>query len=164
MSTVNPNLRLLFYAKQYIGVQEIGGENKGPEVEEFQKAVDGKAQGEPYCMAFCQFLVKKVEAEFHIKSDVFRSESVWQTWQKTPVALRVQVPEPGDIQCWNIPGSEKGHAGIFRAKKLGGLCEVIEANTNDGGSREGDGVYSKIRTLTGSQTFMVLGWLRAFKV
>lgn len=163
MSTVNPNLRLLFWAKQYLGVQEIGGENKGPEVEMFQKAVDGKAQGEPWCMAFCQFLVKKVEAEFHIKSDLFRSESVWQTWQKTSASLRKTTVEPGDLICWNRAGTELGHVGLYRRTSTLGVTETIEGNTNQAGSREGDGVYPWFGNWQQRKGFLTLGVLRPFR-
>ena len=159
----NPNLRLVALAKMYIGVHEIG-ENGGPEVELFQRAVDGKASGEPWCCAFVQFLLKRAEEEFHLKSDLFRSESVWETWQKSPVTMRIQAPEPGDLMAWNIPGTERGHIGVYRRKLLGNLCETVEGNTNEAGSREGDGVYSKVRTMAGSKAFMVLGWLRPFHV
>jgi hypothetical protein len=40
---------LAFEAARWKGITEVGGPNKGQIVEMFQKAVDGKAQGEPWC-------------------------------------------------------------------------------------------------------------------
>jgi len=53
-------------ALKWVGTMEKGGDNKGPEVEEFQKAVDGKAQKEPWCMAYVQFCIKKVEEKLSL--------------------------------------------------------------------------------------------------
>ena len=36
-------------ALKYVGVHEATGHNDGAQVEEFQRAVDGKAQGESWC-------------------------------------------------------------------------------------------------------------------
>lgn len=44
-----PNLKLLEEARRWVGVREKGGNNRGPEVEKFQKAVDGRASGEAWC-------------------------------------------------------------------------------------------------------------------
>ncbi len=45
----NLHLSLVEVATKYIGIKESTNHNDGPEVEMFQKAVDGKAQGESWC-------------------------------------------------------------------------------------------------------------------
>ena len=45
----NLHLSLIEVATKYIGIKEATNHNDGPEVEMFQKAVDGKAQGESWC-------------------------------------------------------------------------------------------------------------------
>ena len=45
--------RLLIHeAKRWVGVTEVGGNNRGQVVEIFQKAVGGVANGQPWCMDF----------------------------------------------------------------------------------------------------------------
>jgi len=41
--------RLIAEATKYVGVREVGGPNKGPDVEMFQRYTDGKAVGESWC-------------------------------------------------------------------------------------------------------------------
>jgi len=159
------NLAVLEVARQYIGVREIGGPNRGPEVELFQKAVDGRATSEAWCMAFVQFSIKAVEDMHGIESRLHRSENCLAVWTRTPPELRLAInfpPGPGHIMIWNVPGTERGHAGIIMGRNTEGNFLTVEGNTNDAGSREGDGVYVKTRTPTGSERFRVLGWLRAF--
>ena len=53
---------LIFEARRWVGMTEIGGNNRGQVVEMFQRAVDGKASGEPWCAAFVFFCVGMVES------------------------------------------------------------------------------------------------------
>jgi hypothetical protein len=49
-------MTLVEFAKKYVGTKEDPKkDNSGELIVLFQKAVDGKAQGEPWCMAFTQF-------------------------------------------------------------------------------------------------------------
>src|SRR3954465_14170703 len=64
---------LCFEAEKWIGVEEES-ENKGRAVEKFQRAVDGKASGEPWCAAFVQFCVMEVERRSRATSVVGLSE------------------------------------------------------------------------------------------
>ena len=43
--------KLIEEAEKTLGITEHGGENCGAEVEEFQRTVDGRAQGEAWCMS-----------------------------------------------------------------------------------------------------------------
>ena len=49
---------LVLEASRWIGVSEVGGQNKGQLVEMFQKSADDKASKEPWCLAFVLFCVK----------------------------------------------------------------------------------------------------------
>ena len=51
--TPHLKMRLLVWsARLWVGMTEVGGNNRGQVVERFQRAVDGKASGEPWCAAF----------------------------------------------------------------------------------------------------------------
>lgn len=161
----NPNKKLVEIAKKYIGVKEFGGDNKGKQVEEFQKAVDGKAQGEAWCMAFVQFCIKAVEKEGQglIPSEIFRSEHCMTVWNKTPKELRLKEPQVGCLVIWQFANGASGHVGIVTEVTSTGI-NTIEGNTGNGAGivREGDGVYARKRTKTGSSSMKVVGFLKVF--
>ena len=91
---------LIDQAEKWIGIKESGGANKGPEVEMFQKAVDNKAQGESWCMAFCQFCLQQVENNNNIRTNLFQSEHCMTVWNKSPENMRMEVLTPGCIVIW----------------------------------------------------------------
>lgn len=159
-----PGEKLIDIAKKYIGVRERGGENRGSEVEMFQKAVDGKAHGEAWCMSFVQYCVKTTEKETGSKSKIFRSEGVLATWNNSPKELRLDKPEPGSIVIWRHGTSSQGHTGIVEKVNRDGSFVTIEGNTGDGQGivREGDGVYRRTRSMNNAGKMKIVGFLKPF--
>lgn len=160
-----PSKKLVEIAKKYIGTKEEGGDNKGKQIEEFQKAVDGKAQGEAWCMAFVQFCIKEVEklSGGLIKSEIFKSEHCMTVWNNTPKEQRLTTPEVGCLILWQFAGTSNGHVGIVT--NVGPTrVDTIEGNTGDGQGvvREGDGVYARNRSKTGDAKMKVVGFLKVF--
>lgn len=150
-------------AKSYIGIHEEGAANHGAQVEEFQKAVDGKAQGEPWCMAFVQFCVKKAS-----KQDVlFDSEHCMTAWFKSPICARYDATEtkvaPGFIAIWRHEGTSNGHTGIVVSVTKDEIL-TVEGNTSGGPGveREGDGVYLRPRSRSGSGKMRLIGFIDPF--
>lgn len=160
----DPRRLLVEVARRFVGIHEEGGDNKGPDVERFQKAVDGKAAGEPWCMSFVQFCVLEVERRTGVKSNLFRSEHCLTVWNKSPKLMRRKRPEPGLIVIWNRVGTTLGHTGIVTAIKSPDVYGCVEGNTSKGFGieREGDGVYEKLRTWRGTQLFLPVGYLQPF--
>jgi len=161
----NPNQELAHFAAAYVGVQE-SGKNKGSEVEMFQKAVDGRASGEPWCMGFVQYCIKAVDGTSNqVNSRVVSSEGCLDVWNRSPHDLRIAVPEMGCLVIWRHGQTERGHVGIVESVKPGHKQFVtIEGNTGAGAGvqREGDGVYRKNRDLDGDGKMKVVGFLRVF--
>lgn len=157
---MTPHQRLVEIARSYIGVREHG-HNKGAEVEMFQRAVDGKAQGEAWCMAFVQYCVKKVEEEFGIRSNLPRSEHVRSTWNKTIPTFKGDKCELGYIAIYGKDESLSGHTGIVSEKWQNNMFVCVEGNTNALGSREGDGVYEKKRKRQHGN-LILLGFINPF--
>lgn len=157
-------------AESYVGVMEIGGNNQGPEVEEFQKSVNGIADGQPWCMDFVQFCVKQVENNFNWAARIKRSESVISVWMGAEVYKRKALPSRGAIAIWQKIGTAHGHCGIVvKVMNDGKTFETVEGNTSPGKTveREGDGVYEKTRLLSSKSnvqlgTMRLLGFLDAF--
>ncbi|MGB4774090.1 MAG: CHAP domain-containing protein [Daejeonella sp.] len=56
-------------------------------------------------------------------------------------------PLPGSIVIWQLGETFKGHAGIVEKMIDTNTIQTIEGNTNANGSREGDRVARKLRTL-----------------
>lgn len=147
-------------AEKWVGTKESGGENKGPEVEAFQKAVDGVAQGEPWCMAFVQYCLKAVGG-----CDLPVSERVMTVWEKAPAELKISAPERGCLAIWRQKHGTAGHTGIVLEVLSDTQVRTVEGNTTSGVvlDREGDGVYRRdraIRPVMGS--LEIVGWLRCW--
>lgn len=165
MSSINYNLLLIEEASKWIGTTEdkTKGDNKGKEVEMFQKAVDGVAAGEPWCMAFVQFCIKQIEEKYKIQCLVFKSEHCMTVLSKSQMKV-VKDPQPGDLMIWRFGNTMNGHVGIVKRILAGGRVETIEGNTSDSESveRNGDGVFLKNRSLKGSEQMRVVGFIRPF--
>jgi hypothetical protein len=155
---------LVTEARKWVGVKEATGHNDGVEVEKFQKAVDGKAQGESWCMAFVQFCLQQVEAAEQVRTNVFSSEHCLTVWNKTPVEHRSETPAAGYIVIWQHGDTTQGHTGIVTGVVNANTFSTIEGNTGSGAGviRDGDGVYNRSRELTGAGTMKVVGFLNPF--
>jgi hypothetical protein len=151
--------------RAHVGVREKG-DNRGPEVEMFQKALDGKAAGEPWCAALVQYGLLLVEKKTGMFSGVAASEHVRTVWNGSAL-LRVTEPQPGDLMVWGLKGSASGHIGVVESLLTPGTVMTIEGNTGPDRKgqveREGDGVYRKRRQIQGGQKLQVLGFLRPWK-
>jgi len=164
--TSTPADELLETFKKYIGVREVGGPNKGADVERFQKAVDGKAQGESWCMAFSQFCIKEVEDKLAVKSPVYKSEHCLTVWNQTSSLMRLKDPEPGCLIIWRHGKTASGHVGVVELVNGDGTVGTIEGNTGPGAGvvREGDGVYRRTRAVVGTADMPGVGFLRVLQV
>lgn len=92
----------IYEVQRYVGLFEEGS-NKGQMIERFQRAVDGKATQEAYCLGGIFYAADSVdeEADFilekklSVKCKLFRTENVLACWNNTPVEQRVLEPYPG---------------------------------------------------------------------
>jgi hypothetical protein len=154
---------LVALAQSFVGTKEEGM-NKGHWVEEFQKAVDGKAVGEPWCCAFVQYCVKQVCARHNMVVPLYQTESCMELWNKTDLAFKTQTPTPGCVVIWQHGNGYQGHTGFVTGVNPDGQLLTIEGNTSDGSgiNREGDGVYERTRSRFGNEAMHVLGFIRVF--
>ena len=147
--------RIASIAESKIGLRESGRPNSGEQIREFLAADSYKPNatddGYPWCAAFvCRIVQLAMEGrEWTFKRPTtpgawaFEDWSLAQdrsTWTRRPPGEDV---ERGDIVIFNF-----SHIGIcVRGPDERGMIKTVEGNTNDAGSREGDGVYRKIRPL-----------------
>lgn len=156
-------------AKRWVRFVEKGGQNKGQVVEAFQKAVDGRAHGEPWCMSFVQyclmqtdFLVDEMFAQsLGHRTIIHKTEHCMTAWKHSPI--RVDVPVVGSVMIWQKGSTSAGHCGIVVGLDADDKDHVytVEGNTGpqDVVNREGDGVFLKKRSLTSGYTMKVKGFL-----
>lgn len=163
--------KLIQIASSYIGTKEVGGDNKGPQVEAFQKALGTPAVGQAWCMDFVHYCAKKVDADMGGTAyALYPSQSVVEVWNKTDQSLRLSRPEQGCAILWehfkNGKRTGLGHAGIVTSIGVT-TVDTVEGNTSDGSgiNRDGDGVYSRQRSISSSSssTMKVLGFLKLWK-
>lgn len=147
-------------------VREVGGMNKGPKVEEYQRTV-GLGPGDPWCAAFVAWCMMKSRQLSAPPS--WCSGSAITTWHKgsrkagpdgicTPLYPDYQKTiKPGWVwvRAKDKNGADQarrgtwvqGHIGIVVAVDTVGF-HTVEGNTNAAGSRDGDGVYRKLHKWT----------------
>jgi hypothetical protein len=128
-----------------VGVREKTGNNDGVRVETYLRYCK-LSKGNPWCASF----VCWVFGQLNIKNprsgycpNLFPSKNVIY---KRGRKINIQ-PKPGD--AWGLYFPEKGrvaHVG-FVDKWQSKYVITVEGNTNEAGSREGDGVYRKRRAI-----------------
>lgn len=150
-------------ATKWIGIHEKKGE-QSKSVNPFRKAVDNVADGEPWCAAFVGYCVRSVALRKKAKIGVHLSELSTDMWYKTPSHLRSKKPLPGSIVIWKYPNSVHGHTG-FVASIKGDKMLTIEGNTKAPGDKtiSGTGVYSKSRSIYGTDSMPILGFVIPFE-
>jgi hypothetical protein len=127
-----------------LGVTELTGANDGVEVESYLKLC-GFKKGAPWCAAFVSWC--------HVNAGIKAPVSAWSpAWFTDHVIYkrdwRKLTPEiiPGMVfGIYYSKLQRVGHVGLIDSEK-GQNYYTIEGNTNVAGSREGDGVYKKIRS------------------
>lgn len=147
----------------HIGVKEIGGNNRGPMVEQFQAAVGPVGKYQPWCASFVWFCINRVGAE---KCCLKKTAHVMTMWSSAPLYARKKYGAPGYLMVWRKYSADgkpmaDGHIGIVREHMHGTVYSCVEGNTGDdsGVSRDGDGVYLKTRNSGARGSMRCVGFL-----
>lgn len=137
-----------------IGVREATGKNDGKEVEMYLRNA-GLGKGYAWCAAFVKWCFNQCgitppisawSPSCHNRNNVVM---MYGRYQKKPIA--------GDVfTIWNIKLKRIAHTGFFHRQINSTIYETVEGNTNDGGSREGDGVYLRRRSI--NATYSITRW------
>lgn len=145
--------KVLGIAASQVGVREEPlGSNSGPEVDVYLASV-GLGAGDPWCAAFVYWCFKKASAELDVQNELIRTGSVLAHWNEatcSKITSKVAFENPAIVKPGDIfiiaHSSSTGHTGLVEKVK-GGFITTIEGNTNDGGSREGIGVFRRTRKI-----------------
>ncbi|HYG09270.1 MAG TPA: peptidoglycan-binding protein [Pyrinomonadaceae bacterium] len=144
------------FAATQVGIRERPlGSNRGPEVDRYLRAVGlNPANGSfAWCVAFTHFCYQAAAESLGVANPHIKTAGVLDHWNRAgrkPGVLRVTraeaVANPGLVKPGSLfvidLGSALGHSGMV-VESSGGRLLTIEGNTNDGGSRNGIGVFER---------------------
>lgn len=149
------------------GVREEGGENRGPRIEEYLRATDPPISvAAPWCAAFVQFVSDRAAEALAVANplDAVRLEALVQSYADWSEGLGLFVERgaarPGDLVIYRFPRVPRwNHIGILASRvDRDGSFSAVEGNTNDAGSREGDGVVLKLRSTEAGYPTAFIRW------
>jgi hypothetical protein len=138
-------------AQNEVGVREVGANNEGPQIVEYQSASWLPPGQWPWCAAFIAWVLMRAILTDQ-NSPITMAQRCkdaraygWEEWAKKQNLE--MFPEshnclPGDIITFDF-----SHIGIV-VQDDGGFIQTIEGNTNGRGDRDselGDGVWKKTR-------------------
>ncbi|MFK5948799.1 MAG: CHAP domain-containing protein [Methylococcales bacterium] len=142
-----------------LGVRELTGHNDGQEVETYLRST-GLDKGYAWCAAYVNYCLIQCDAETP-KGAAWspnwfpQNKVVYKRGNDPPIYL----PQKGDV--FGIYFTKKkriAHVGFIHYWKPGSnYVTTVEGNTNEAGSREGDGVYKKRRLKR--QVYEVANWI-----
>jgi peptidoglycan hydrolase-like protein with peptidoglycan-binding domain len=142
-------------ARGEVGVREVPpGSNRGPEVDAYLRTVGLEPAGGSYawCAAFVYWCYDRGAAALGVPNPLPRTAGVLALWNgagragaeriaAAEVSVRPSLVRSGQIFVLSTGGG-LGHVGLVESVD-GGVLTTIEGNTNDGGSREGIGVFRR---------------------
>lgn len=127
--------RILAIARKELGVRELTGNNDGVQVERYLAYV-GLKKGNPYCAAYVSYVFGQAG---YIAPRTGWSPALF------PASRQLASAAQGSVFGIYFPSLKRvAHCG-FVERLQGDFIQTIEGNTNVEGSREGDGVYRRLR-------------------
>lgn len=141
-------------SRYYIGQLEKKS-NSGFVSSEFEKEMKsvGFYRGAPWCMFFVKLIwIKAYRKDERLSSVVNRmlngsAMMSLNNMMNNASFIVSEEPLPGSIAIWRHGSTDRGHAGIVIASIDANTFKTVEGNTNQHGSREGEIVAEKLRTL-----------------
>lgn len=144
--------KLIELAAKEVGVEEVGGTNCGPRVNEYKSAtcLDSE-QGWPWCAAFICWLMREAmkDGSYSFKRPTTASAWGFEEWAaKQNNKVQLKKPHKDDIKAGDIVMFTFSHIGLAVSDPQDGYIDTIEGNTDGQGSREGGAVLKKKRKLS----------------
>jgi hypothetical protein len=144
---------VLEIADSQIGVMEAPpGSNWGPKVKEYL-ACGGLGFPAAWCAGFVYWCFDQAAKQAGKKNPLCKTCGVMMHWNKSDgkkILAKDAISNPALIKPGHIFvisfGGGLGHTGLVESVN-GGFINVIEGNTNDNGSREGIGVFRRVRKI-----------------
>jgi len=159
---VNPDpiQKLVAIARSQVGVKEVGGNNKGAKIREYQSATNLKPAAWPWCAAFTSWVIREWLKDKEVVQWLNLKATTPESWRpktaaafgyiewakKRPNTAKVlpetAIPKIGDFAIFDF-----SHIGIVVEVNKGSF-KAVEGNTGPAGLRDsesGDGVWLKTR-------------------
>jgi peptidoglycan hydrolase-like protein with peptidoglycan-binding domain len=144
------------FAATQVGVLEQPlGSNRGPEVDQYLRAVGLNPVGQSFawCVAFTHFCYLKAAESLGRDNPHIKTAGVLDHWNQAgrkPGVSRITktaaISDPGLVKPGSLfiidLGGGLGHSGMVVETNSGRMI-TIEGNTNDSGSRNGIGVFKR---------------------
>lgn len=142
--------KLVQLAKKEVGVEEIDGTNCGPRVNQYKAATNlPPKEAWPWCAAFIDWLVREAMkgGTYTFKRPTTAGAWDLENWSlKQDNSTNTRKPSKYDIAAGDIVVFKFSHVGLAIGAPDGdGNVPTIEGNTDKAGSREGGGVFKKLR-------------------
>lgn len=170
---MNRSQKIIQIAQRYLGIKEKPGNTGWPNAEfEAKMKKAGWYNTAPWCAFFTKLVWLEAYADhpgMKQTVNIWFNGSARQTLEnakKNGTFATGDVPKPGAIVIWLNGKGPAGHAGIVVSVN-GNTMTTIEGNTNASGSREGDQVAQKLRTVTRpfqADGLNVAGYIYPFEV
>jgi hypothetical protein len=117
----------------------------------------GHKRGAPWCAAFVAWVLGQCGVKHTITAwspTAHNSKNVIYTG-----GYMYREVKPCDVFTIYYQSKGRiGHTGFWYARVSGRFYDSVEGNTNEGGSREGDGVYMRRRSYRA--TYSITRWIR----
>ena len=161
--------QMLTVAAGEVGIMEVPpGSNRGPKVDIYVSTAGLNPAGQfPWCQCFVYWCFNTAANALSIPNPCVKTGGVQEHWNlanNVPAARRILPAEAQAQPSLIVPGTlfllrtsgTTGHIGIIQ-EVSGNQLTTIEGNTNDGGSREGVGVFRRTtRTISGVNLGFIL--------
>ncbi len=147
--------KVLAIAATQVGVMEVPpGSNRGPQVDKYLRTVglDPAAGSFAWCVAFIYFCFEEAAKKQGRANPMIKTAGVLNHWNLAGTAgipritAAKAIGQPGLVKPGHIfvidTGGGFGHSGLIE-RVIGSKLVTIEGNSNDGGSREGLGVFRR---------------------
>jgi hypothetical protein len=140
-----------------VGIREASGHNDGKAVEMYLHAV-GLGKGYAWCAAFVRWSYDQAGIKTNINGAAASAfDKARAVYYRGKI---IKEPEPGDaFTLFYAALCRIGHTGFYHSRLNKSVYQSVEGNTNDAGSREGDGVYKKYRSF--NATYSICRWRQA---
>lgn len=140
-------IRALQIMNTQLFVREKTGKNDGKEVEAYLKSI-GLGAGYPWCQASVYWCYDLAAKQLSMVNPVPKTGGVLECLRQAKAKGYRIILDPeqymqGDQFIMDYGGG-KGHTGLIEAKVLTNVY-TIEGNTNDEGSRDGNGMFERSR-------------------
>jgi len=149
--------KLVFLARNEIGVEEVDGSNCGVRVDTYKSATNlPPHEAWPWCAAFVCWLVReaiRTDGPYTFARPTTAGAWDFENWSKKQDNSTHTLRNPGnDIKAGDIVIFKFSHVGLCIRGAEAGRIRTIEGNTDAAGSREGGGVFEKSRSLDSIKT------------